>query len=234
MDLAKIEREAREQIRALGTRHLTASYLAVAITLLGLLAVGWWVSRAMSSHEAALAKADERFARYQQEMRAQQQAWLQHEKERNAAAAKQQAIETRVAGRNAKARARIAQVAAPGRTSAQVASDAAEYLGSAPAIEGDRLAFTTPQVQRFLALQIDRDRCLADLRDAADNLALEKQKTANLEADLAGAKDRLTEAEQVIDGYKRVAKKTRLRKFFGAAKTAGIVVVAVLVGRASK
>lgn len=205
----------------------------IAVVVLALLLVGGIYLHSMRAYERMLGKAEEREAAYIQKMDALAAKW-EVDRERLAEAEKQQGqVRERIVYRDREAEKKIAEVTAPDRPTEQIVDDVLQTYGFAARLDVPNLiSFTPPQVQTFVATKIDRDRLELNFKDKQFELDFEREKVRILSEDFSEARRQLTDAESVIEGYKRVAVKSKWRKFFDAAKKVGIFAGGVLVGRA--
>lgn len=178
-----------------------------------------------------LDKADAINTQYHMDLKDAEARLAQSMVQRQQDTAAQQVIVKVVHDRDTSANNSIAAVTSPDKTAQQVAQDAGKNLGETPSVTPDnRLAFTAPKVQDFEATLFDRDRFQADFFDVQNQLHLEEDKTAKLNADVGNLQQMLNECGDDVAAYKKVAKKTRWHRVLAGLKWGGTVALTAVVG----
>lgn len=158
---------------------------------------------------------------------------------------------------NANADQHIHDVVQPGKTSEQVFSDLKDAyrltpMGAALALSvtadkdsGEKLlSFPVPVVQQFTATKLDRDRLFDSLTNLNQQLTLKQKDLDSLGLDLGNLKasydtlkdsdDKLqkadTQCQQTVKDYRKVAKKSKWKKFLSGAERGGEIALALLGG----
>lgn len=219
----------------------TLKYKAIAVVLgIGLVSgVLWAWSAAAERRARELAIAEE----HEKQAAALKQANDAHDKqlaiEREATAklieansALAQRIQQVSAARDAEAARNRAAALAP-KTVEQAVQEAIANLHITPRAEADnRVSITKEELQQFSAMKIDLDRLVAkdaerdqQLRLATDTIARLQTTITSLEAS-AKEKDAVIAAqERTITDYKKVATRSKWRKFGSAAGRIGLAVL---------
>ncbi len=219
-------------IESLGKRHVTVNLGFAAIALVVILAFGGIYLHSVQNYERMLGKAEEREAKYEQTNK-ELAAQLLASQERIAELTVQQSqIHERVVYRDKQTDAKIAEVLAPEREAVDVAQDVKLAYNTLPLnVEGRNFLFELTQVQTFVATKIDRDRLSQKVVDTEKLYADEQEKTALLQADLGKAIAQLHEATGVIEGYKKVAKRSKWRKVWDGVQKYGGFALGIVIGR---
>jgi hypothetical protein len=95
---------------------------------------------------------------------------------------------------------------------------------------GDTFQFTQPQTQAFTALKLDRDRLFGDYGNERELYGQEQQKTALLSKDLDYLQKDVAQANQQIEGYKKLAHRSKWKKIGDGALKVGIFGAGVYLG----
>jgi flagellar biosynthesis GTPase FlhF len=209
------------------------------------LLLGAWLYVSDAEREArdlAIAEEREKQAQVQDAERQKLEAAAkaerdQHEAERLQWAEQQAALARSLAARNQSVDKLIAAALTP-KTQAQIADDAKQTLGIAPPVLEGGFKLSLAEMQAYVGLKLDRDRLAENLKETTLQLELERQSNATLRADLDKAVKTIEMANRTIsdyqtamDAYKKVAKRSKWRKFGSVAGKVGIVVLpAIIVG----
>lgn len=224
------------EVSALAQKHITVSYLLVAVlvVVLGLASVGGYLAFKFADRQIARAEVSEqRFEAAQKDFQKQ----LADNTAQRAQDTKQQDVIVKVVDtRDATADKTINQVLSPATTP----QDALTGLGSAykgtlelsqTAVTPDgKLSFPLHAVQEFTATKIDRDRLFADRDDIKTALGLEQDKTKSLTADLTGAKGTLSDCQDTVKKYKSAAKASVFKRVVKGAGIAVLVAASFYLG----
>lgn len=133
--------------------------------------------------------------------------------------------------RNQTAERAIVAARAP-KSTEQVVKDSTATLGFTPVVRDNSLAFTTAQVQEIIAKELDRVRLEQNLKDTQNQLVLEREKVAKYEVTLAQANQLIIDQREVIEAYKKLAKKTGWQKVSDVGQKIGGVVIGGLIAAA--
>jgi hypothetical protein len=208
----------------------------LAVSLAGGMLWAWSAAVERQARELALAEEHEKQAVALKEANDAHDRQLANEREQTAKLIEaNQALADRlsqsVAQRNQDATAIRAALLAP-KTPEQVVKDAQANLGITPSVQDGSFRLTQEQFQALIEVKVDRDRLVlnnADLdrqvRLAQDTITRLQSASAGLESS-AREKDAIIAAQgQTIADYKRIAKRSKWRRFGSAI---GRVSVAVL------
>ncbi len=220
-------------VKALNRQHVTMSALQLVVGLLVLMGLGGLYLHTMQSYQRVLGKAEEREAAYMARFERLEEKWAADRTRIEELTKNQAQAQTRIVYRDREADKRVAEVLAPSRPAEQVRQDLQSAYSFGPlTVEGNLFTFDTPQVQQFVATKVDRDRLAENLKDTQGQLHDEQEKVNILEANLGEAQGSLKEAQGVIDGYKKAAKKSKWQRFFDGAKKVGLFVGGIAIGKA--
>jgi hypothetical protein len=208
--------------------HVSFGVLGVVVLTLALMAVGGYV--AMGFFERALEKQDAKYSVFVENQKAMQEQ-LRQDAQTIANLSVQQGQKVVVIhDRDQKADRQMADVTSPNKPVEQVARDFGAQFGYEPGMTAGMFQFTAPQVQGFTALKIDRDRLYADYADQKDVLGLEQQKNSLLTNDVAMLTKTNKEANEQIQGYKKLAHRSKFQKFTSGAWKVGLFGAGVYLG----
>jgi chromosome segregation ATPase len=199
------------------------TYLIIAASLLGSI-IFWYVLHSWTEAELKLAEQKEQHDKEIAATNEQHEKVREAEREANAQAiaASNELIEKlskTMAARDAESAKLRSLVLAP-KTAAETAKDAKDTLGFAPQVQLDNsFRLTQEQMQSLLAMKVDVDQLKQDKKDLQEQLEATHDTIARLNADVEGYKESMREKDQLIasqretiEAYKRVAKKTKLRR----------------------
>ena len=91
-------------------------------------------------------------------------------------------------------------------------------FGVPEATPDGKVALSVPQAQQTLSSKADLDVTRADLKDTQAIVGLQKQSLDTLNSDLNQCKVLNTKAQADIEGYKKLAHRSKLQKFWGGAQ----------------
>lgn len=206
---------------------------AVGVFLVIILIWAWISSGQRQARDLAVAEERDRNTKVLEEENRKREAERQIEREQTAklieANAELQANLARsMAARDQAVNRTIAQLRAP-RTTEQIIKDSIQHLGITPQVIDNSIRLTPEQFQDLIAIKVDRDRLKQNLEDQERQLRLERDTTARLTTQIAGFEATLKESNQlivaqreVIESYKKVAKKGKLRKVLEVGGQVGL------------
>jgi hypothetical protein len=236
-DAGELQAQMLAHITELGHRHVTLSYTVIGVLVLVLLLCGVGGYIGLRSYEAQMQRAEVLEKRYLDDRKTLEDQLTKSVEQRAADTQKQSVIVKVVHDRDTTTDAHIAAVTAPGKAPLDALRDLSEaYKGTIPvsplAVTTDgQLVFPVLTVQGFTGTKLDRDRLDADLTAEKTLFSLEQGKTTTLTADLVQCKKTVDDAKPAIDAYKKIAKHSKLKKFFGGAAKVGIFLAGVYAGR---
>jgi len=211
-------------ITVLASKHASVSYLLIAImaVIIILAGLGGYVS--LKLYDAQLARAEKQEAIYNEDRKTFMTQLAAHDAERDAIVAAQNRTIATMAQRDKQAASQVAAV-----TQITTEPEAVKALNLAYKFVFDPKS--VPQLNLLTITKIEHDQLKGDLEDEKKLYDGEKQKAATLTTDLAACKTTGVEAQKTIDDYKKLAKKSKFKKFLSGATKVLIFVGGVYIGR---
>lgn len=211
-------------IATLATKHASVSYLLIAIIVIVLLLAGVGGYISLKLYDAQLARAEKQEAIYNQNRKDFLTQLQVHDAERDAIVAEQNRVIATMAQRDRQA---ASQVAAVNQITTE--PEAVKALNLAYHFVFDPKSI--PQLNLLTVTKIEHDQVQGDLNDETALYNSEKQKTMSLTSDLASCQKTGVEAQKTIDDFKKLAKKSKFKKFLDGALKVSIFVGGVALGR---
>jgi len=158
--------------------------------------------------------------------------------------AQQTSLEQQIANRNVQAPAPAVQTALqPSATAQEVAlglgasySDVPSF-GAVQATSDGKVSLEPPQAQQIIASRENELRFSFDLQAETQLFTLEQAKSSSLQKDLTScestlykAKTALGDANKTIAAYKKLAVRSRWKRFLGGAEKAALIAVGIELG----
>lgn len=226
---------AQVQTFASHTVRVSYMFLGVIVLVLALAGVGGYFG--LKSYEAQVARAEaieQKYDAAQKDFTAQLAA---HDAQRTADAKASAVLVAQIAARAAKPPAPVVVTAlAPSATAEQVRNGLQAVLsprfpqGIPMAVQGENIEISPVSAQVWLADEVALTRVTADLSDTQVLLSLSNKDNATLKQDLTTANSTLSDAKDTIKAYKKIAVKSRWRKFLDGALKVGLVTAGVAIG----
>ena len=243
-----------QQTQSLAHKHVTVSYLLIAVLLFVLSCGGVGAYFAAKWVDRALARAEKSEQLYLADKKVSDQAisdlkgqLADSEKARAASDQKIADLQKSITSIQTNANNQIQNALKPGKTASEAYADVKSVykdkistpvtIVESPDKTEQLLAFRVPDVQQFTAAKIDDDAQKL-IVIAKDGVIAEKQTQIDgLKSDLAKSNDALgklqvTEAQEhdALEKYKKVAKKTKWQKILGGMKTGVEIGGAIVFG----
>lgn len=226
-----------EHVADLAKKHASVSYLVLGV--LGLLLVlgtfGGYM--ALKSYDAQLARAEVREQQYDADRKSWQEELKARDAERAADAQRVEVLMGQIAARAAQP---LPPVVKAGLAPTATVLEASEALGS---VMSDRPTFGTlniapdgnaslrlPQLQILVSDEVDLKRLKLDFSDSQKAVELEKGINSSLANDLSQCKSLNADADKTIADYKRLAKKSKWKKFLSGAEKVALVAGGIYIG----
>lgn len=138
--------------------------------------------------------------------------------------------------RNQQAERTIIELRQP-KAPEQVVKDSQKELGYAPPVQDGSFRLTQEQFQELIAIKVDRDRLALNNTDLEKQLRLERDTNTRLTSQLSSFESTVKESNllimaqrDVIDSYKKVAKKSRFRTVVETTGKIGVGIAAGYLG----
>lgn len=241
MTAEEVQSNLHNEFAALAHKHAHVSYAVLAV--LGLLLVLGTIGGvfALKSYDKQIARAEARELQYDQDRKSWQEELKVRDAERAADALRVEQLMAGIAARQAQP---LPPAVKAGLAPTATVVEAKVALES---LMGDRPNFGTlsmdttgnaslrlPQLQILVSDEVDLKRLKLDFSDSQKVVELQKGTISSLTKDLDTEKGLNTEANKVIADYKKIAKKSKWKKFFGGTKTALLMAVAAYGGHLIK
>ena len=217
------------------TVKVTYMFVAIIVLVLSLGSVGGYLG--LKAYEAQLARAETREAQYQTSLAAFQSALAENTVARAAAEAQVAQLQAQIAKRASQPLPAPVQTGLKPDATAEQAKTAIEAVygadkafGALPPVQGPNVALSVPQAQAIISTKIGLDRTSADLRDEIQIAGLQKTTIDSLQNDLNTCKAVNLEANKTIDAYKKIATKSKFRKFLDGAEKVGLLLAGGVIG----
>jgi hypothetical protein len=217
--------DLHSQLASLTSKHITliGGMLASLVLLIVLMFGGGYF--ALRAYDAQLARQDAKDAQYQAALITFQTTMAQHDSARAAAEAKVSQLEAQIIKRNIAPPSPVVQAGLQPNATIGMAASAltAAYstvsgFGQAnTSVDGQSVSLSLPQAQTVISTKIAYDKAAADLIDEKGVISLQTGTISSLSSDLNECKITLTDANKQVAGYKKLAERTKLQKFFSGA-----------------
>lgn len=228
---------AQSEVAALAHRHLTLTYGLIGTVILLLVLMGFGGYLGLKSFDAALARQDAKDQQYQQDRRIFMDTLAAHDAERTADATKIAQLEAQIAHRDAQPLPKPVQEGLKPDATAKQAADALGIVysatpsfGTPQATPDGKVALTVPEAQQIIQDKYSLTKSQGDLTDQKSINSLLNSANASLTTDLNSCKDLNTKAQADIAGYKKLAKRSKFRRFLDGAEKVAIFAAGAYVG----
>jgi len=221
----------KAELSALAHKHAHVSFGLIGVVVLVLVLACGGGYLALNLFDRALDKQDAKYAVFVDNQKAMQEQLRQDAQTIANLSMQQQQKVVVIHDRDQKTDKQISDVTRPDKPLEQVGRDFGGQFGFEPVRAGDLFQFTAPQVQGFTALKIDRERLFSDYADQSNVLKLEQQKNGILTSDVALLTKNNEEANKQLVAYKKLAHRSKFKKFLGGALKVVIFVGGVYIGR---
>ena len=224
----------QSEVSALAHKFLYA-HLGVIVLLIGMMCAGGYLG--VKSFDAQLARQEQKDAQYQTDRKAFLDTLNAHDADRAAQAQKISDLETQIAKRDSKPLPQPVQDGLkPGATTEQAKTALEGVYSDTPAMgtlsigSDGKIAVTTAQAQQLTLTKVGLDTAKGDLADEKSISGLQKQSIFSLTNDLGQCKALNIKAEADIAGYKKLAVRSRWKKFMSGAEKVGVFMAGIYVG----
>ena len=226
-----------QHVADLGHKHASVSYLLIGILALFLIvcSVGGYI--ALKSFDNQLAKQDVKDAQYQADRKTFMDSLAAHDAERAAQAQQITDLEAQIKQRAAKPLPPAVQTSLkPGADAQTVATGLTEAykhttsFGAVAVIPPETIALSPPQAQQVIQAKADLDALVLDLGDERSINSILNASNSSLTNDLGSCKALNVQANKDIAGYKKLATKSKFRKFLDGALKVGLFAGGVYAG----
>lgn len=231
-----IQAQLIAQIQTFASHTVKVSYmfLGVIVLILALAGVGGYFG--LKSYEAQVARAEateQKFNDAQKDFAVQLAA---HDAQRTADAQATATLIAQMAAKAAQPPAPVVQAGLKPGAAAETVNLALQAVlsdshpGTAPmAIEGENLVLPPATAQIWVSDEVELSKETDLVSDTARLLSLANDDKSTLSSDLNQCKATLVDAQKSVAAYKKIAVKSKWRKFLDGAKTYGLVAVGVAV-----
>lgn len=237
-DTVTMTQDAVSQLHAdfasLAHKHASVSFLTLGVLALVLVVAGAGGWLALRSFDAQLTRAQATEAKYEAEHKQLTELLASDAEERRGLQAQQAVLEAQIAKR---ATQPLPQPIQDGLKPDATAEQAAIALGVAyslspipEVVQGTRIAVSVSNAQDMVKTKVDALRLGADLADTASLYQIEQKKTASLSTDLQTCTNTLDAAQKTINGYKKIVKPTKFKRFLTGAEKVAIFIGGVYLG----
>lgn len=233
-ELTKLQSEMQAQLASLAHKHAHVSFalIGVLVLVLGLMTAGGVF--AVKYTNAQLAKADAVDKQYQADKKDWEAQRAQLQTQIDAASQKQQVLVKVVHDRDESADQTISKLTEITEDEVSINQDVYKTWGTYADIDSSQpthlFEFPKELVQKFNATKIDRDRLDADLKDTKTQLDLASSQVNLLSKSNTTLAQQADECQKDLDGYKKVAKVSRFKKFLHGAEHVGEILAAAVAG----
>jgi cell division protein FtsB len=227
----------QSEVSALAHRHLTFTWGLVGVIILLMALMGFGGYMAIRSFDKQLAKQEARDTQYQADRKTFLDQLTAHDAERAAQASQIASLEAQIAHRNAQPLPKEIQAGLkPDSTSQAVAmalqtaySDMPSF-GVVVAESPVNVSLSLPQAQQVVQDKVDLNVTRADLKDTQAVVDLQKTANSSLTSDLGQCKDLNVKAQADIAGFKKLATRSKFRKFLDGAEKVALFAAGAYVG----
>jgi hypothetical protein len=223
----------------LAHRHLTLTYGIVGILLLVLVLMGIGGYLGLKSFNTQLAAQATKDAQYQADRKTFMDTLTAHDAERVAQATQIAQLEAQIAHRAAQPLPKPVQEGLKPNATAQMVAGAVQSVYSSTPIFGavvvdsaGYIALSPSQGQQVAQTKVDLDKAQGDLGDQKSINSILNVSNSSLTSDLGSCKALNVQANKDIEGYKKLAVKSKWRKFLDGALKVVLVAGGAAIGHA--
>jgi hypothetical protein len=219
---------------SLATKHATTSFaaLGVLVIVLILAGLGGWIG--LREYDAQLAKAQVTEQKYEAAQKTLTDLLASDAKERAQLQAQQQSLVNQIAKRDKTPPAPAVTAALQPNATAETAANALGLVFSLSpypsATIDNKIALSVPNAQELISDGVELNKLRPDLTDTKMLYGLEQQKSASLNKDIVQCTDTLKDAQKSIAAYKKIATRSRWKKFLDGAEKVGLVIAGAAIG----
>lgn len=237
MEEKDLQAQLAQHLADLSHKHFTISYLFGGILALVLIIGSFGGYVALRSFDNQLAKAEVREQQYDADRKSWQDELKVRDAERAADAQRVEGLMGQIAARAAAPLPKPIQTALkPGATIPEVEIGLQMAFKGSPEFDAPfpstapYVPLSAPQAQLVTQTKVDKDRLTEDLKDEKTIADLQSGTISSLNSDLNQCKTTLSASDKVIADYKRLAKKSKWKKFLGGAEKVAIFAVGAYIG----
>lgn len=236
-DNSSITTAVQSEVSALAHRHLTFTWGLVGVIILLMALMGFGGYMAIRSFDKQLAKQEARDTQYQADRKTFLDQLTAHDAERAAQASQIASLEAQIAHRNAQPLPKpISEGLKPDASAEAVAKAVTEAYSDVPSFgvvlaeSPTTIALSLPQAQHVVQDEVAYSIARADLNDTQAVVDLQKTANSSLTSDLAQCKDLNVKAQADIAGFKKLATRSKFRKFLDGAEKVALFAAGAYVG----
>jgi hypothetical protein len=224
---------------SLATKHATASFTALGVLIFVLILAGIGGFIGLREYDAQLAKAQVTEQKYEAAQKTLTDLLATDAKEREQMQAQQANLVAQIAKRDKTppVPAVIAALKPDASLGVLINGISASYsdvpgFGVPQPTPDGKVALNGLESQEIIQSHEQGKKDHADLADTQKLYGLEQQKNVSLNTDIVQCTDTLKDAQKSIAAYKKIAVKSRWKKFLGGAEKVGILIGGIALGHA--
>jgi hypothetical protein len=219
---------------SLATKHATTSVAALGVLVLVLILAGIGGYFGLKSYDAQLAKAQVTEQKYEAAQKTLTDLLASDAKERAELQAQQANLVNQIAKRDSKPPAPVVTAALQPNATAETAANALGLVFSLSpypsATPDNKVALSVSNAQELISDGVELNKLRPDLTDTKMLYGLEQQKSASLNKDIIQCTDTLKDAQKSITAYKKLAARSKWKRFLDGAEKVGLVIGGAAIG----
>lgn len=227
----------QSEVSALAHRHLSFSYALVGTLVLLLVLMGFGGYLGVKAFDQQLARQEAKDTQYQADRKVFMDQLSAHDTERAAQQVQISQLQAQISKRDSQPLPKAVQAGLlPDATAEVVAKAVTEAysnnpaFGQASATPAGQVSLSVPQAQATVEAKVDFDRASADLADEKSTISLLNGTNFSLTNDLNQCKLLNTKAEADIQGFKKLATRSKWQKFMAGAEKVALFAAGAYVG----
>ncbi len=227
----------QSEVSALAHKHVYVTYAVLSALVLVIALMGCGGYFALKSFDKQLAAQNLKDAQYQQDRALWQAQVAQHDTERVAQQTQIAQLQAQVSKRDSQPLPKAVQAGLQPDATAEVVAKAVTEaysknpaFGQATAIPTGQISLSVLQAQATVEAKVGFDRVSADLADEKSTISLLNGTNLSLSNDLNQCKLLNTKAEADIQGYKKLATRSKWQKFLSGMEKVAIFSAGAYLG----
>jgi hypothetical protein len=215
----------QSEVAGLAHRHLSFSYALVGTLVLLLVLMGFGGYLGVKAFDAQLARQEVKDAQYQQDRKVFMDQLSAHDAERAAQQTQIAQLQSQIAKRDSQPLPKAVQAGLQVDAGAEQVKTALEAVYGAdlstgtPKVEPDgNIALSPSLAQKTVSAEVGLVQSTADLKDEKAIVSLQETSIGTLKTDLSSCTATLSKANSDIQGFKKLAVRSRWKKFLGGAE----------------